>query len=49
MDRNKLKRGYKYQIAIKEFLELVRVNNTNKLNNSGNNNNNKNKDFLPYL
>jgi hypothetical protein len=46
-DKNKMQKGYKYQIALKEFLNLVQNNNniSNKMNNTENNN----KDFLPYL
>ena len=46
-DKNKIQKGYKYQIALKEFLNLVQNNNniSNKMNNTENNN----KDFLPYL
>ena len=46
-DKNKYKKGHKYQIAIKEFLNLVQNSNNNKISNSGNNS--PNKDFLPYL
>ena len=46
-DKNKIQKGYKYQIALKEFLNLVQNNNniSNKMNTTENNN----KDFLPYL
>ena len=46
-DKNKIQKGYKYQIALKEFLNLVQNNNntSNKMNYTENNN----KDFLPYL
>ena len=46
-DKIKYKKGHKYQIAIKEFLNLVQNSNNNKKSNSGNNS--PNKDFLPYL
>jgi hypothetical protein len=47
-EKIKFKKGHKYQIAIKEFLNLVQNSNTNnKMSNSGNNS--PNKDFLPYL
>ena len=59
-ERKKFKKGHKYQIALKEFLNLVQLNNDNSKvksnpNNNSNNiinnniNNNNNKDYLPYL
>ena len=48
-EKDKINKGYKYQIAIKEFIDSINncnnTNNNNKLNTSGNNN----KNFLPYL
>ena len=45
-ENTKLKKGHKYQIALKEFLNLIKSNtnikNTNNVDKS-------NKDFLPYL
>ena len=46
-DKNKIQKGYKYQIALKEFLNLVQ--NSNNVSNKMNNTENNNKDFLPYL
>ena len=45
--KNIYKKGHKYQIALKEFLNLLKSKD-NK-NNINTNNNNSNKDFLPYL
>ena len=54
-DGIKFRKGHKNQIAFKEFLNILKSNNTIKLNNNENNNNNginnnsQNKDILPYL
>ena len=46
-EKSRLKKGHKYQVALKEFLNLIKSSNNKNKNN--NNVDSSNKDFLPYL